>query len=102
MKYVRSRSSCIEQRPSLVNALPEEGILDGRIDDEIYRMSKEQLQSLQQPEVGVGVFSRGQRLEFNQEVQVAFASVVVAGGSRAEQVQSENAVPDAEVLPTPK
>ena len=60
-------------------------------------MSKEQLQSLQQPEVGVGIFSRGQRLEFNQEVQVAFVPMGVVGGSRAEQIKPQNTVTDAEL-----
>ena len=56
-RYFRD-SSCIEQGPGFLDALPEEGILNGRIDDEVHRMAKEQFQVLAQSEVGIGVFAR--------------------------------------------
>ena len=91
-------SSRIKLCPGLLNALPKEGIPDGRVDNEINRDSEEQFQILQQPEVGIGIRARGQRLEFYQEVQITFSLSVVTGNGLAEQVKPLDTVVDAELL----
>ena len=79
-------SSRIEQDLALLDRLPEIGILDRRGDDQIHRPLEKPFEGFVHSEIGVGVSAARQRRKFDQEIQIAFRRVPVAG-RRAEQVE---------------
>src|SRR5271154_3681476 len=81
-------SSRIEPLFALLNALQKVRVFDGRLDDQVHGAPEQRLQSFHQAKVSIGVRARGERLKFDQKVEVALLRIEVFPQGRAENSEA--------------